>query len=97
MALAYRIYCYANPRGWDCTATEVADAIRSTPQAVRRVSYLKGWGTRFRVTPSWGATAVPLNEGMFDGGTVKENIAHLRPPRRRSPRITDRRPPCPSP
>jgi hypothetical protein len=49
-ALAFRIWQWANPRGWDCTTTEVADAIRSTPAAVGRIGYLKGWTSRFRRT-----------------------------------------------
>lgn len=33
-ALAYRIHCYAAPRGWDVTATEIAEAISTEDDVV---------------------------------------------------------------
>jgi hypothetical protein len=81
MALAYRIYCYANPLGWDCTATEVADAIRSTPRAVAKVASLKGWSGRLRT--NWtgfdglgGWRPNGCNEGLFPGEAVQAVKAH---------------------
>lgn len=47
-ALAFRIWQYAEPLGWECTTTEVADAIRSTPTAVSNIARAKGWNTKLR-------------------------------------------------
>jgi hypothetical protein len=44
-ALAFRIWAYASPRGWDCTAGEIADAIGIDYRAIGRVCAAKGWGT----------------------------------------------------
>jgi hypothetical protein len=49
-ALAFRIWQYANPLGWDVTAGDVADELRSTPQMVGIVCRAKGWGSRLRRT-----------------------------------------------
>lgn len=49
-ALAYRIWAYCEPRGWDCLVTEVADALGDAMPAVRRVCGLKGWTPRMRVS-----------------------------------------------
>ena len=49
-ALAYRVWAYAEPLGWDCTVSEIADAIGASPTAVGRVVSLKGWQTRVRTS-----------------------------------------------
>lgn len=46
--IAYRIWGYAKPIGWDCTSTDIADALDLTAASVRRVIHLKGWGNRVR-------------------------------------------------
>jgi hypothetical protein len=48
MALAYRIWAYASPRGWNVTAHEVADALNVSWQRVNRIAQIKGWQGRFR-------------------------------------------------
>lgn len=52
-ALAYRIWAWASPRGWDVTAGEIADALSDesgqvTPQMVGSVLRAMGWRTRVR-------------------------------------------------
>jgi hypothetical protein len=49
-ALAYRIWCYCEPRGWDCTHREVADALDVPLKRVSHVCTVKGWASRLRVT-----------------------------------------------
>lgn len=49
MALRYRIWAYASPRGWDCTLAEVADALGETIPKVNATSIRAGWASRFRV------------------------------------------------
>jgi hypothetical protein len=48
MALAYRIWCYANPLGWDCTAAEIADDLREPVQRVQRICSHRGWNRKLR-------------------------------------------------
>ena len=47
-ALAFRVWQVANPRGWDMTAGEIAEALGVSWQTVNRVCQLKGWLTRIR-------------------------------------------------
>lgn len=48
-ALAYRIWSYANPIGWNATISEVASALGVTPQSAAAVCQHKGWVIRLRV------------------------------------------------
>lgn len=66
-ALAYRIWAYANPLGWDCTAGEVADAIGVSMQAVGHIVRLKKWHGRFRATEQGYHGAGVSEHGTFDG------------------------------
>ena len=81
-ALAFRIWQYAEPLGWDCTAAEIADAVRSTPQAVWIVCKAKGWGTRVRSDSRgngslrWNGTGI--NETILAGGVAADIIAAFR-------------------
>ena len=50
-ALRFRIWQYANPRGWDVTFSEVAEALGVSPQKVGSVAKHAGWVERFRVGP----------------------------------------------
>jgi hypothetical protein len=47
-ALAYRIWCSANPRGWDCLMSEVASDIDVPTMVVSAACAVKGWSNRFR-------------------------------------------------
>jgi hypothetical protein len=49
-AMAFRIWQYAEPLGWNCTHADVAKAIGETTQRVRRVCELKEWNGRMRST-----------------------------------------------
>jgi hypothetical protein len=49
-ALAYRIWAFASPRGWDCTSADIAEALGSTPHTVGAVCAFKGWSHRLRGT-----------------------------------------------
>jgi len=56
--IAYQIWAYANPRGWDCTIAECADAIGVNRLLVGRIVHAKDWSSRFRgvVTYQRGVT-----------------------------------------
>ena len=45
-ALAYRVWAYANPRGWKCSRAETADGAGISVDMVIRVISAKGWGGR---------------------------------------------------
>ena len=66
-ALAYRIWAYANPLGWDCTSGGVADAIGVSMQAVGHIVRLKKWHGRFRATEQDRHGVRFAEYGTFDG------------------------------
>ncbi|WP_372837331.1 hypothetical protein [Puniceibacterium confluentis] len=51
-ALAYRIWGYASPLGWDVTAGQIAGALGVDPRRVGRIVAARGWGTRLRASAS---------------------------------------------
>lgn len=76
MMLAYKIHWYATPRGWDCTAGEIAEAIGSTPIIVGRVCTLKGWAGRLRTTrqehfPGGGSLGLAGAETLDPSGVAR--------------------------
>lgn len=72
-ALAFRIWAYCEPRGWDCTLTEVADALDESINRVRGVCQWRGWTERMRSQhtfnydfPSWLAVEVDTQRHAHD-------------------------------
>jgi hypothetical protein len=63
MAMRYRIYCYANPKGWDVTIADIAEALDESRAGIRRVLTDAGWTDRIRATrqdtamSSWNGSA----------------------------------------
>ena len=50
-ALRYRIWAYANPRGWDVTTQDIADALGESMARIRScIATTPGWGGRVRGT-----------------------------------------------
>lgn len=47
-ALAFRIWAYASPRGWDVTAWDIAQALDESIQRVQYAITAKGWRERVR-------------------------------------------------
>jgi hypothetical protein len=47
-ARAFRIWAFCQPRGWDVTAIEIAEATGLAERQVLRTIELKGWGGRIR-------------------------------------------------
>lgn len=45
-ACAYRIWCFANPQGWNVTAAEIAEALGLSTTKVRNICNMKGWNER---------------------------------------------------
>lgn len=42
-AIADRIWAYAEPRGWNCTCGEIADALDVSPKLVSSIIVAKNW------------------------------------------------------
>jgi hypothetical protein len=77
-ALAYRIYCYANPKGWDCTMGEVADALGVGVRAISHVAEIKDWSTRFR-RAGYGyerPRSPACSDALMTGAGVNVTVAH---------------------
>lgn len=51
-ALAFRIWAYCDPRGWDVSIVDLAERFQEPVARVRRVLQLKGWLCRVRKTSS---------------------------------------------
>lgn len=49
-ALAYRIWAYASPSGWDCSVAEIASALQVGTKTVANIAYARGWRNRLRQT-----------------------------------------------
>ena len=69
-ALAFRIWAYANPLGWDCTYADAADYLKENRQRVVTICSLKGWTHRFRAPPSAGKQSMAGQYVQFATGGV---------------------------
>lgn len=49
-ALAFRIWAYASPKGWDVSAHDIAEALDVEVRRVHYVLAAKGWNARTRST-----------------------------------------------
>lgn len=79
-ALAYRIWAYANPLGWDCTLSELSEALDAKFASVRVVVSMKGWAGRIRSTGlDFKATKAGAYSGSLDGAyeAAKKAIREL--------------------
>lgn len=47
-ALAFRIWAYASPLGWDCTINDIAEELDEKVRRVGRICQNKGWLSRLR-------------------------------------------------
>lgn len=48
--IAFLIWRYADPRGWNVTYGEVAEHLQLSHQEIATISRVKGWANRFRTT-----------------------------------------------
>jgi predicted secreted protein len=71
-ALAFRIWRYAEPLGWDCTAAEIADALGEPINRIVAICRHRGWNhklrkvTRDERTDDWRYSANLF--GIIDAG-----------------------------
>ena len=71
-ALAYRIWAYCAPRGWNCTITEIADELGEKRNAISLMCYRKKWLDRLRRTSHNGFdVSTFLYTEIDDQGPIK--------------------------
>ena len=56
-ALAFRIWAYADPLGWNCTIREVAEQLGVSFGSVKNTAASKSWLERFRANNETAASA----------------------------------------
>jgi hypothetical protein len=76
-ALAFRIWRYAEPLGWDCTVAEIADELRESTQTVNNICWRRGWNRKLRtVTRTDGCNNSTAAYGFSEAAT--HSIARYR-------------------
>lgn len=63
-ALAFRIWAYASPIGWDCTIHDVAQALGVSARSVGAVALHKRWSERFRRNAEQAVSEAWFGEGL---------------------------------
>jgi hypothetical protein len=74
-ALAFRIWAYAEPKGWDVLLADVASDLNVSIAQVRWVVTAKRWNSRFRGLKSPDSEIRPGRLHSFDaydGGSYRE-------------------------
>lgn len=69
MALAFRIWAYATPRGWDVTSVELAEELGAPVPAIIATLRWRGWNTRVRKTSiryEYGPNALTAEVSDFE-------------------------------
>ena len=66
-ALAYRIWAHCQPIGWNCSITEIADALGVDWHRVNWTLLRKGWSGRVRASRRMGKEAFGNSIAKFDG------------------------------
>ncbi len=75
MALEYRIWAFASPRGWNVTPGEIAAELGVTTQAIRGALERRRWSSRCRVTKqdtdgwasSWNRDVMRATDDVLHG------------------------------
>jgi hypothetical protein len=80
-ALAYRIWAFAEPKGWDCTVGEIAEALGVGNRAVSHMAEVKGWAIRLRGRKSgldyvMGHRPPGFDESILGGERISAVTAH---------------------
>lgn len=79
-ALAFRIWAYAEPKGWDVLLADVAKDLNVDVARVRWVVVAKQWNGRFRglrcFDPEIGANRLRSYDS-YDGGSYRQAFKEL--------------------
>jgi hypothetical protein len=73
-AIAYRIWAYAGPLGWNCTIREVADAIGVSFGSVKNIAVSKGWAQNFRANSEAATSRAIFLDTHTVGGLPRDMI-----------------------
>lgn len=76
-ALAYRIWAYAEPRGWDVSINDIADALDVTVRRCGKVCATKGWTSRLRASRSTARSAAYLECVSYGSSPLTSLVARL--------------------
>jgi hypothetical protein len=81
-ALAFRIWQYAEPLGWDCTVGEIADALGVGNRAISHMAEVKGWAIRLRGRTDGldyirGHQSPAVNETLLAGETERATVGRF--------------------
>jgi hypothetical protein len=74
-ALRYRIWAYADPRGWDCTIPEIAEALDVPMRRVQKIAVDAGWSGRLRGVSDGDAETLWGRRAYFHTGGAARHIA----------------------
>lgn len=69
-ALAYRIWAHCQPIGWNCSITEIADALGVDWHRVNWALRQKGWSGRLRAPVASGVNRFGNSTAKFDGADI---------------------------
>lgn len=80
-AIAFRMWAFATPLGWNTTILEVAEHLEVSESTVRIIARTKGWLDRFRkhgrdVTEIFGRGG-PVPKSWGEGPNDREIINHI--------------------
>ena len=79
-ALAFRIWAYAEPKGWDVLLADVARDLNVDVARVKWVVVAKRWSGRFRALrcsdPEFGANRL-CSYDSYDGGSYRQAFKEL--------------------
>ncbi len=80
MALEYKIWAFASPRGWNVTPGEIAEELGVTKFAVGHALKRKGWSGRVRVSKRDAGDRVAAWQGgvVSSGHLLADDVAHGR-------------------
>lgn len=77
-AIAFRIWAFAAPIGWDATMQEVAEHLGISEASARAIVQAKGWTARLRKRSrdTWGRGG-PVPTSWGEGRSDREIINHI--------------------
>jgi hypothetical protein len=74
-AIAFRIWQYANPIGWDCNLSDVAEALGVTTNTARAIAQWRGWLGRFRKDAVVGGINATPSSHAWTHNRVASDVA----------------------
>lgn len=76
-AIAYRIWAYAEPLGWDCTVKEIAEALGVGWRTVANTCRHRNWLQRLRTESPYFTSIIPSE--FMPHRTVRRDMSDIIP------------------